>query len=114
MITLQQARIQLNQIDENMVDLFEQYQSDPCVELYQKLYDLRLARLAVIKEVALYKFKNNLAIYDPQREKELIDRNCRLLKDQKNIPSYLSFIEGILIESKQYQEKIITSLCHDE
>jgi chorismate mutase len=114
MITLQQARALLNQIDEDMITIFELYQSDHSVELYQKLHDLRLARLEVIKDVALYKFKHKLPIYDPQRERELIDRNCRLLKDQKNISSYLRFIEDILVESKQYQEKLITSLCHDE
>ena len=114
MITLAQARIQLNQIDAKMITIFELYQSDQNDETYQKLNDLRQARLEVIKQVALYKFKNQLPIYDPQREKELIDRNCRLLKNQKNIPSYLKFIEDILLESKRYQEKIITSLCHDE
>ena len=114
MLTLQQARISLNEIDAKMVSLFEAYQIDQDQITLDKLNELKKSRLAIIYDVAIYKHQNNLAIYDPKREQELIAKNLALLQDKKNESDYLRFINEILEDSKRLQNKIITSLDHDE
>ncbi|MEA5018422.1 MAG: chorismate mutase [Erysipelotrichaceae bacterium] len=113
MISLNEARIMLNEIDSKMVILFEQDQKHPLSTTKEKIATLRKERLMIIKDVAIYKHKHKLPIYDPQREQELIKRNCDLLEDKSLIPNYLIFINELLLESKNYQKAFITSQYPD-
>ena len=120
MTTLEAARIKLNTIDKEMIELFEKMmlskhqKSNDLTTLEMLIAQLKQKRLMIIKDVAIYKQSVGLPIYDPQREQELIKRNCELLKDKSYISDYLIFIHEILDESKAYQKQVITSLCHDE
>lgn len=83
---LNEARLELNNIDDQMKSLF-------------------LKRMGIVKEIAIYKKENNMAIFDEKREKEMLDR---LSKDTGELKEYyISFLNSILKESKSYQETII-------
>ena len=84
---LNEARIQLNNIDDEMKSLF-------------------IKRMNIVKEIAKYKKSNNLPIFDEKREKEMIER---LSKDTNELKEYyIEFLNTILKESKKYQETIIS------
>lgn len=87
MTDLNEARIQLNNIDDEMKSLF-------------------IKRMNIVKEIAIYKKNNNLPIFDEKREKEMIER---LSKDTNELKEYyIELLNTILKESKKYQENIIS------
>ena len=88
MNTLEKARIEINQIDQEMARLFE-------------------ARLAVVEDVLAYKQANGLAIFDPVREKEVIARNSLLIKNEGYIPYYQNFLQHLMDVSKDYQVALL-------
>ena len=120
MTILEEARIKLNAIDKEMTALFEKMmiskenKTNELKTIEKQLNRFKQERMIIIKEVALYKQRNGLPIYDPQREQELIKRNCELLTDKKYINDYLIFINEILTASKAFQKQIITSQYPDE
>lgn len=83
---LNEARLILNDIDDKMKALF-------------------IKRMNIVKEIAEYKKNNNLPIFDPNREKEMIERLSKDTGDFKD--NYIEFLNCILKESKKYQENII-------
>ena len=88
MNNLDEARIKINEIDKQLIDLFKQ-------------------RMELSKEIGLYKYDNNLPILDEARE-ELLKKNDLILLDDKNLEKYyLMFLEGVLNSSKEYQKDII-------
>lgn len=68
--------------------------------------DLFLKRMSLSKEVSLYKKSKNIPIYDPIREKEIIDNKVSTIDDKILKSFYNEFIEKILDISKKYQSKI--------
>ena len=88
MNNLDEARIKINEIDKQLIDLFKK-------------------RMELSKEIGLYKFANNLPILDEARE-ELLKKKDLILLDDKNLEKYyLMFLEGVLNSSKEYQKDII-------
>lgn len=85
MSLIDDARNKINVIDEKMVELFEE-------------------RMAAVLEVLKYKKEHNLAIFDGKREKELIEKNVGLLKNEELKKYYLEFFNALLLTSKKYQE----------
>lgn len=85
---LENARLIINEIDKKMIELFKE-------------------RMAAVKDVAIYKKENNLDVFDSKREKELIDKNLGLLNDIELNDYYLTFLNGILKSSKDYQKDLI-------
>lgn len=83
---LNKLREELNSIDDEMKKLF-------------------VKRMNTIKEVALYKKENNLAIFDEKREASMKERLSKDVEEVKE--EYLNFLNAILIESKNYQKKVI-------
>lgn len=85
---LNEARLELNNIDDNIKQQF-------------------IKRMNIIKEIAIYKKENNLPIFDPKREEEMIER---LSKDTNELKEYyVRLLMEILKESKEYQEVVIKS-----
>lgn len=83
---LSEARKELNNIDDGIKELF-------------------IKRMNIIKDIAIYKKSNNLQIFDPKREEEMIER---LSKDTGELKEYyVNLLKEILKESKKYQEVII-------
>lgn len=84
---LENARIEINKIDKEMAKLFEQ-------------------RMKAVEYVIEYKIENNMDIFDSSREKEVIEKNTKLLENDKYSKYYVEFIENLMSISKKYQKKI--------
>ncbi len=63
-------------------------------------------RFAAVKVILNYKLENNLPIYNPQREKEMIEKELELIKDEQLKKYYRLFLTNLLSLSKQYQEEL--------
>lgn len=88
----------LNNIDEirNKID-----------EIDGKLVKLIEERLKIVENVALYKKRNNIQIFDEKREKEVIEKNLKKVIN-KELESYIEMIlKDIMKTSKLYQKEKI-------
>ena len=83
---LKECREEINEIDDQMKALF-------------------LRRMEVVSEVAKYKIENNMPIFDANREASMKERLSADTGDMKEY--YLAFLEEMLVQSKNYQKKII-------
>ncbi len=90
MRNLKEIRLDINEIDAEMLDLFKK-------------------RMKLIKEVALYKKKYSLPISDLEREKELLNMNLELIEDKDIKEYYQNYLENMFTISKSYQEKLTNS-----
>lgn len=84
---LNTARKQLNELDPEMKRLF-------------------LERMTIIKEIALYKQANKLAIFDAKREEAMKEKLTQDVESEL-LPYYKTFLEAILSISKAYQKELI-------
>ena len=85
---LEEARLIINEVDSKMVELFKE-------------------RMKAAKMVAEYKKENNLSVLDKAREEALINKNLGLLNDIELEKYYLTFLEGMLTASKDYQKDLM-------
>ena len=88
----------LNNIDEirNKID-----------EIDGKLVKLIEERLEIVENVALYKKRNNIQIFDEKREKKVIEKNLKKVIN-KELESYIEMIlKDIMKTSKLYQKEKI-------
>ena len=88
MSKLDDARAIINECDKEMIALFKK-------------------RMQAAQMVAEYKAQNNLPVLDLKRENELIERNTKFLANEKLEGYYISFLEGMLKASKDYQMDLI-------
>ena len=85
---LEQARLIINEVDLKMIELFKE-------------------RMKAALMVAEYKKENNLPVLDKAREEALINKNVSYLNDKELEKYYLTFLEGVLTASKNYQKDLI-------
>ena len=85
---LEQARLIINEVDLKMIELFKE-------------------RMKAAEMVAEYKKENNLPVLDKAREEALINKNVSYLNDKELEKYYLTFLEGILTASKDYQKDLM-------
>jgi len=85
---LEEARLIINEADHELIESFKK-------------------RMNAAKMIASYKKENNLPIYDEEREKALINKNIILLDSEELEKYYLTFLEGILKASKDYQKDLM-------
>jgi len=83
---MEKYRKKLNQIDESMRNLF-------------------VERMALVKEIALYKKTHQLPIEDLRREEKMTKRLA--IEDPVINRYYQAFLKYIIQESKQYQIEVI-------
>ena len=88
MNNLDEARLIINEVDKEMIELFKK-------------------RMNASKIIGEYKKENNIAILDKEREKVLIEKNLKILNDKELEKYYLMFLEGILNSSKEYQKDLM-------
>ena len=69
------------------------------IELFKK-------RMKAVGMVVEYKLENNLPVLDSSREDKLIEKNLKYLNDESLKEYYLTFFNGVLNSSKDYQKKI--------
>lgn len=67
------------------------------VEAYEK-------RLDLVMEVAKYKEKHNVCIFDPTREKDVIAKNLSYIKENKHHEYITEFIQSMMDISKKFQK----------
>ena len=85
---LQQCRQEIDEIDQQIMTLFEK-------------------RMNVAKSVIEYKMANGLEIFQPEREKEVIRKNLKRL-DNQNLESYARcFVQDMMTISKAYQSDLL-------
>ena len=84
MNNLEKARLIINEVDKKMIELFKE-------------------RMEAAKLVADYKKENNLPILDEAREEALINKNLEVLNNPELKEYYLTFFQGMLKASKDYQ-----------
>lgn len=87
---MKKYREEIDQIDKAMADLFSQ-------------------RMEVVKQIAIFKNRNNLPVFDENREKEVIEKNLDLVEEDLK-EYYRNFLLNMMDESKKYQIKIINDL----
>ena len=85
---LEQARLEINDIDREMAELFAR-------------------RMKATKSIAEYKKERGLPIYDASRESVVIQRNAENIKDYAIRSYFVKFLQEEMAISKQYQESII-------
>ncbi len=84
---LESAREVINSVDLEMIELFKK-------------------RMQAVSDVVSYKIENNLPVLDSSRESILIKKNLEALNNKELEEYYLTFFEGVLKSSKDYQKKI--------
>lgn len=84
---LKQIRAEIDQIDRQLVDLLEQ-------------------RMNRITEVVQYKKEKQLSILDQRREKQVLDKVDRLVKDRQYIKTIQKQFQDIMKRSKEYQSEV--------
>lgn len=87
-------RKEIDKIDKKIIKLFEQ-------------------RMNVVGEIVQYKINNNLQVLDSSRENMVIEKNSKLIKDEKYLPFYQEFIKNLMEVSKAYQVEIINKNEND-
>jgi len=81
---LETLRNQIDEIDKNLVELFEK-------------------RMELSLQIAAYKMRNNLPILNEKRETEVIEKNLSKLKNKDFEVELIEFFKTIMHLSKQVQ-----------
>lgn len=85
---MKKIRDEIDKVDREMAGLFEK-------------------RMDLVYQVAEYKFKNNGEIFDPEREKAVIEKNMKFIKNEKYRELYEVFLHTIMDQSKEVQREHI-------
>ncbi len=85
---LEQARADIEAIDEKMAALFRE-------------------RMQCAASVAAYKKENGMPVLCPERERILIEKNVGKLDSPELEPFYRTFFQGVLEASRNYQKQLI-------
>ena len=85
---LQQARARIDEIDAQMAALFEE-------------------RMHAVGQVAQYKQRTGKAVFDPAREKQVLERGTARIEDEELRPYYHQFLEDTMSVSRAYQKALL-------
>ncbi len=85
---LKELRVEIDEIDAQIARLFEK-------------------RMEVAKGVVEYKIANNLEIFQPERENEVLIKNCERIKNEELKPQAKQFFQTLMDISKQYQSRFL-------
>ncbi|MEG0274372.1 chorismate mutase [Amedibacillus sp. YH-ame10] len=89
MSLLEDARKQINEVDEQMAELFEK-------------------RMQAVEDVIHYKQENNLAVLDTSREQEILDKNIHYIHKEEYKELYKDFMKNVMAQSRRYQKMVIS------
>lgn len=84
---LENARKNINEIDLKMAELYER-------------------RMDAVIDVINHKIENGLEIFDSTREKEVIEKNLKLIKNDVYKKYYEEYIQFVMDNSKKYQKVV--------
>lgn len=85
---LQQCRQEIDEIDQQLIKLFEQ-------------------RMNVSKDVVTYKLAHGMEIFQPEREKAVIEKNAQRMNDPMLQEYARNFIQDVMDVGKSYQATFI-------
>lgn len=88
---LDQARKQINEIDQKMADLFA-------------------ARMKAVEMVAMHKKEHGLPILDTAREEEVIRKNAQYMSDETLKSYYVNFLKYNMSLSRSYQHRLLEGM----
>lgn len=88
---LDEQRLVIDEIDSQLVELFEK-------------------RMNVSEKIALFKYQNSIPVVDSKREQEVINRNILKLKDKSFEDEAQEFFKSLIEISRKHQYKSILSL----
>lgn len=86
---LDDAREEINRIDSEMARLF-------------------VRRMRAVALVAEYKRSEGMAVYDPERERQVIERNAAALPEDMR-EYYAAYQNGVMSVSRMYQERLLSA-----
>ena len=87
---LEEARILIDDIDSQIIELFEK-------------------RMNIIIEIIKYKIENNIPVLDSSREVIMYEKNLKKIKNEQFKQYYKSVLEGFLKASKDMQHDILNN-----
>lgn len=87
---LEEARLLLDDIDSQIIELFEK-------------------RMSVVIEVIKYKIENNIPVLDSSREVIMYEKNLKKIKNEQFKQYYKSVLDGFLKASKDMQQDILNN-----
>jgi len=73
-------------------------------EIDQQLLELIAARVRVVLAVGDYKRRNDLAVYDPERERSLIERLCTSAPAPLDAETVRRIFERLVDESRRIEQ----------
>ena len=85
---LEQARLVINEADAQIAHYFEK-------------------RMHAAEDVVAYKMENGLPVFDPVREKEVVEKNLARIQDEKLKPYFEDMLTQLMRISKEYQNAIM-------
>ncbi|HHT23970.1 MAG TPA: bifunctional chorismate mutase/prephenate dehydratase [Clostridiaceae bacterium] len=88
---LKQSRENINQVDRQMADLFEQ-------------------RMKLAEGIAAYKQEHGLQVYDQEREEEMIRNNSDWIQDEVLKGYYADFLRQTMRISRSYQNRLLSGM----
>ena len=94
MKTLEESRIEIDEIDNKIIELYEK-------------------RMQVVKDVVQYKIENNIPILDANRESSMLNKNLKKINNEEFKKYYEDVLKGYLKASKEMQQDILNSKSKD-
>ena len=94
MKTLEESRIEIDEIDNKIIELYEK-------------------RMQVVKDVVQYKIENNIPILDANRESSMLSKNLKKIYNEEFKKYYEDVLKGYLKASKEMQQDILNSKSKD-
>ena len=85
---LEEARETINRVDREMARLFEE-------------------RMNAVRKVAEHKIAHGLQVLDPEREKQVIERNSALIDNDEYRSYYISFLNETMAISRKFQHRLM-------
>ena len=83
-------------------------------EIVQQIMIVFVKRMYISKRVVEYKIENHLEIFQPEREKEVIQKNLNRLENDQ-LESYARcFVQDMMTVSKSYQSDLLPLANNDQ
>ena len=79
-------------------------------EIDNKMAELFVSRMKLVRQVAEYKLKNGLPVLDPGREAEVLKNGAQRVEDSSLRSYYLSFLKNVMAVSRRYQTSMMSGL----
>lgn len=78
-------------------------------DIDSKILELVMARVRVVLSVGEYKRKRGLAVYDPERERGLLDRLCSAAQPPLDRETVRRIFERLVDESRRIEQRHIST-----